>query len=165
MRDTVTIRISVLRSFKCMWKQKRKMWNLAHAVYMSRLTYEICRVCGYHLIGCRGREKVENYSSGWQNHRALGGRDLERLDQSTTWCLRLLYSTQGTLPLRVAGFPWGSSQEQKVLVIGQNLPPRSFSYPGWPAYAAHTKQTDSLNVSTLKYYIVPTFSSEFFLPS
>lgn len=64
MRGTLTVRISALRSLKCVWKQKRKMWSLTHAVYMSRLTYDVCRVCESHLIGCQGREKVENYSSG-----------------------------------------------------------------------------------------------------
>jgi len=106
-------------------------------------------MCEYPLIGCQGREKVENYGTGWQNHRALGGRDLERLDQSTNRCFHLLYTLQGTLPLQVAGFPWGSYQEQRVLVVGQNLPPGSFSNPRWPTHAVHIKQTDFLNVSTL----------------
>ena len=41
----MTRRLSVLHSFKCMWKQKRKRWNLTYAMYLSRLTYEIGRRC------------------------------------------------------------------------------------------------------------------------
>lgn len=81
-----------------MWRQKRKTWNLTYAVYMSRLTYKICHTCEYHLIVCWGRGKVENYSIGWQNHRAFGRRDREARPVNQPMLPSLVCHTENLAP-------------------------------------------------------------------
>lgn len=84
MRDATTVRISVLHSFVCVcvgFKQEKKKWSLNNTVSRSRLTYESCYIYEYHLIHCSDSENVENYTSGPQNQRVLGRRDLNSLDQ------------------------------------------------------------------------------------